>query len=648
MNENNKTQQFKYEDIGPKTISYLAEGLYPDARDPIREYVQNAVDAKATEVALSVSGDSITVENNGEGMDANDFQQSLHIARSGKDPDKDVGYKGIGLYSGLLISQQMVIKSRKNGVYTQLILNFEKMRAQIDQNFGIPDVINTASAVELIEDFQFIDEAIKGDGTQVELTGIRSELKELFSINELSKYLTNTLPLSFNPKFCYADEIDKKIQEISDETGYAYRTVPLHLTVNGNRTTLYRPYELAAAEIFQPHYECIQFTVSGNETNFALVWGCLNKERKVFRNKQLRGFRIKQKGFTIGDSNTVLPYFDYRATHMNRYIGEIIILSSHIKSNTARSDIAYTEHFPKFKTHLKEVAAKYDTYSNIYQESSIALEECDRVEADLQSFIETPTSDGVYQLKEKLQSLKNRLGQPLDDRSRDRVDDLIKKLESSIPELERKLSELNGDDSSGATSGAESGTDGEQTEPDNGDDMETDEDEGDTSSSKQKRGLRENSEVTRILEELNKDRRQSPPEARKIKQLYDSLCTIAIAKHPSLAYIGTWALWETIGAVLSADNPKLEAWNCLENTMAVECQNGNIVRQKYKGMKPALKNIFDDGNVNKHSPIGVAEEGITLRNKMEILDDFFLLMMKRIYKKLTGSDWNNSNSSKDS
>ena len=73
MNESNTNQQFKYEDIGPKTILYLAEGLYPDARDPIREYVQNAVDAKATEVALLVSGDSITIENNGQGMDTNDF-----------------------------------------------------------------------------------------------------------------------------------------------------------------------------------------------------------------------------------------------------------------------------------------------------------------------------------------------------------------------------------------------------------------------------------------------------------------------------------------------------------------------------------------------------------------------------------------------
>ena len=44
MNESSTSQQFEYEDIGQKIISYIAERLYPDTRDPIREYVQNAVE----------------------------------------------------------------------------------------------------------------------------------------------------------------------------------------------------------------------------------------------------------------------------------------------------------------------------------------------------------------------------------------------------------------------------------------------------------------------------------------------------------------------------------------------------------------------------------------------------------------------------
>ena len=637
MNESSTDQKFKFEDIGPKTISYLTEGLYPDARDPIREYVQNAVDARATEVALSVSGDSITIENNGQGMDTNDFGRSWRIAISDKDPNKDVGYKGIGIYSGMLISQKVTIKSRKNGMCSQLLLDFEKMGDLIDQNLSLPEVINGATAVELIEDFRFVDKALEGDGTQVKLTGIRNELKHLFTKYELSEYLKNTLPLSFNPQFCYADEIDKKIQKISDETGYVYRTVPLHLTVNGDRTTLYRPYELAAGEIFEPRFECVQLTAStGNETKFALVWGCLNKRRRVIQNKRQRGFRIKQKGFTIGDSDTVLSYFPNRGTHANRYIGEIVILSNRIKANTARSDIAHTEHSPEFRRQLKKVAVKYEKYSNIFQESSIALEECGKVEKILQSSIEEPTADAVYQLKGELQSLKNRLKQPLDNESKVQVNELIEKLENRIPELEKKLDQMNGDDSPGATSGTGSGTGGEQTEPGNGDDSDSDEDDGDTSGSKKKRGLRQNSEVMKILEKLNKDGINSAPEARKIKQLYDSLCTIAIAQHPSLAYIGTWALWEIIGAT-AKNSPKTKSWDYLTQQMSNLYKSSQP--DQYKDMNSALDHIQKEGNVNKHSSAGVAEAADLLRNKMEILDDFFLLMMKQIYKNLTGSNW---------
>ena len=165
MNESSTNQKFGYEDIGAKTISYLTEGLYPDARDPIREYVQNAVDAKATDVALSVSGDSIIIENNGQGMDINDLRRSRRISISDKDPIKDVGYKGIGIYSSMLISQKVAIKSRKNGRCSQLLLNFEKMGELTNQNLSLPEVINGSTTVESIDEFQFIDEALKGDGT---------------------------------------------------------------------------------------------------------------------------------------------------------------------------------------------------------------------------------------------------------------------------------------------------------------------------------------------------------------------------------------------------------------------------------------------------------------------------------------------------
>ena len=388
-------QRFQFENIGSKTISYLAEGLYPDARDSIREYVQNAVDGKATQVIIYVSNDSIVIENDGEGMDEYDLSKSLRIAISEKDPDKNIGYKGIGIYSGLIMSQKMVIKTRKGNVFSQLSLDFGGMGRLIDQNASLPDVINKSTVIESIGQFEFFDESINGDGTQVVLTGIRSEFKDLFLLNELEKYLTNTLPLPFNPRFSYANNINDKIKFAYDQAGYKYRTIHLHLEMNGKRKTLYQPYTYGEDKLFAPHFEFIEFEINGNKTTFALIWGCLSKERAMLDKKYHRGFKFKHKGFTIGDSNTVLPYFRQREKFANRYIGEIVLLSKHIKANTARSDIARTDHYMEFSKSLKDSISNFEQRANEYQESSIALEQCDRVTAELQDIILTPSEKGI-------------------------------------------------------------------------------------------------------------------------------------------------------------------------------------------------------------------------------------------------------------
>ena len=55
---------------------------------------------------------------------------------------------------------------------------------------------------------------------------------------------------------------------------------------------------------------------------------------------------------------------------------------------------------------------------------------------------------------------------------------------------------------------------------------------------------------------------------------------------------------------------------------------------KHKELKEALDHIQQYGNINKHSADSFAERGDTLRNKMEILDDFFLSILKEVEKKL--------------
>lgn len=652
-------ENFKSEDIGPKIISYMAEGLYPDARDPIREYIQNAVDAKATEVALEISEDSITIENNGEGMDASDLRRLLRIAISDKDPRKNVGYKGIGIYSGLLISQQLIIKSKKSGICAQLQLDFEKMRDLVKVAESVPDVINATAAVESVENFEFHDEAMVGDGTQVTLIGIRKEFREFYERDELSKYLTNTMPLSFNSKlFCFADDIDTKIREICESPNYVYHTVPIHLTINGQRNTLYSPYQFEKGTVLEPQFKFIKLPVNGEDTVFALVWGCLNKERKMLPKHLHRGFIIKQKGFTIGNTSTAQRYFASGVKFANRYIGEIIIFSHHLKPNTARSDLAHTEHFPEFKRRLEEIATGYEKKANAHQENTIALEECDRIDALLIAVTKSPTQKDISDLRQQIEKLKNRLKKPLRKKTKKRINKVLKQLNRELPKLEKKLTNTKNGDQNGSTSSDETSTNGDKEEnvhekggseksdqngstssdetSTNGDKEENGGEKGGSERGTGNRGILENAEVKKILDELNKSGRRSNPSARKLKQLYNSLCTISIEQHSCLGYIGTWALWETIGAVLKA-KPKHKAWDYLTQSMSNKYKKFDP--QKYSNMEKALRHILDHGNANKHSATSLGEDGSTLYNYMENLDDFLLDMIEEVYEHLIGAPW---------
>ena len=192
-------------------------------------------------------------------------------------------------------------------------------------------------------------------------------------------------------------------------------------------------------------------------------------------------------------------------------------------------------------------------------------------------------------------------------------------LEIQIPVIEAKL--LGQDDSNS--------TDPVSDDEDDNNDIGKSNGENSTPSN---RGLPINQEVLRILEKLNSRGYRSQAEARKIFQLYTSLCSISLRRHPCLGYVGTWVLWEIIGKAASGDR-ETNSFKYLECELETLYKQSRK-RQKFQESKIALNHIHDEGNQNKHSDRNVAESADLLRNKMEILDDFLLEMVKRISKNI--------------
>src|ERR1700694_1237931 len=125
--------EFGADDIGGDLIGILSKGLYPDPLDCIREYVQNAVDARAKTVTIKITGNSVTINDDVLGMAVGDLRQARQLGLSNKSQAENVGFRGIGIYSGFDICNRLLVTTKRAGEAKARILEFQfgEMKAQL-------------------------------------------------------------------------------------------------------------------------------------------------------------------------------------------------------------------------------------------------------------------------------------------------------------------------------------------------------------------------------------------------------------------------------------------------------------------------------------------------------------------------------------
>src|SRR5947207_5881407 len=84
-------------DIGGELLAILSKGLYTNPLDCIREYIQNAVDARARNVIIKITGNSVMIFDDGNGMDFYELVQARQFGLSSKSLAEHVGFRGIGI-----------------------------------------------------------------------------------------------------------------------------------------------------------------------------------------------------------------------------------------------------------------------------------------------------------------------------------------------------------------------------------------------------------------------------------------------------------------------------------------------------------------------------------------------------------------------
>jgi hypothetical protein len=385
-------------DIGAEIISILTKGMYRDPRDAVREYIQNSVDAHSKDIEVKVRPNSIIVQDYGIGMNWDILRAAVRLGISDKNPAKNVGFMGIGIYSAFHLCDRLDIYSiGTKEIPNKLSMDFSKMRTELEtqRDLRLNGKIESGAlidlqtlledCIELTKDGELGKDVYSKSGTRVELIGIDPVFSSVLSdFDELANYLRDVIPLKFDREnFTHAAEIEAKIEEVCIKHDALFELTNLNLQVGSKQENLYRPYKDSDFNAKVKPQEPTILEIKRGNMFFGVAWGCLNQVRKIVDTKSLRGFILKKQGFSVGNRDSLVKYFPKGHSYYDRTIGEVIITNPNLLPNASRTDLEVSEYRTKFYDALKNVAEEFDEIAEQYQEWTKSDEELAKIADEL-------------------------------------------------------------------------------------------------------------------------------------------------------------------------------------------------------------------------------------------------------------------------
>ena len=333
-------------EVGGELLDILSRGLYSDAKDAIREYAQNGLDAKANTVMITVDGPRLVIRDDGSGMDRETLRRARRFGISDKSSANSVGYRGIGIYSAFGMCESLTIRTHKAGSENLISVRFSfgSMRRMLEQDRAAKYRVGISLADLLYEHTEFTTgpypiDHIQDHFTVIEMEGIGPEYRvQLSDLSSLNSYLLNTLPVAF-PKQGYGTNINKWLK---DCVGIDPIKIVLRI---GNEPEIEVSPEIAL------NVEEAQYTWVKDSANneLAFVWHVLsntgsrlNSPEGSDENSGTSGFLLRLKGFTLGGRGTLKPLWPPQGgrTLYHHYTGEVhIIENADVYPNAARDDL---------------------------------------------------------------------------------------------------------------------------------------------------------------------------------------------------------------------------------------------------------------------------------------------------------------------
>lgn len=394
------------QDIGGELLAILSKGLYTNPLDCIREYVQNAVDAQAKNVTIKITGNSVVIFDDGQGMSLEELVQARQFGLSHKSLTEHVGFRGIGIYSGFDLCNRLVITTKKANEANSHILEFDfgAMKEQLErERRAVQD--HRTSLTELLTIYShFVQEkdSLDRSYTMVQLEDISdTHIDQLSDLIRLRKYVLLNLPIDFDDDF----EYKKVIKDYISKYVKGYNAIKITLeTDSAPLEVVCRP---AIPNLSKPELGLIH---NAKNERIGCYWACLHQGGSKIPDQyaDYRGFIYRIKGFTIGDNFRLQDRFKKGNSALYWwYMGEIFVLDHNVIPNAARDDFEASIAKAQLEIQVQKTLSTLEAIASDYQQEGRAHTVIERSETQLQVYEEKIASQRYdsYEMYSELDKL---------------------------------------------------------------------------------------------------------------------------------------------------------------------------------------------------------------------------------------------------
>lgn len=358
--------------FGGFVLETLTIGMYGEARNAIREYIQNgfdsvqrAIDELKTlkpgegliEIEMAVDRKSLIIRDNGAGLSAKSAATVLtRVGASGKSHRRNAGFRGIGRLAGIVFSNTVtfITKAKGEREQTTVIFDGKAMRAAMAPGKG-----STKSAQELLKDtvkaHRTPHKEVQKHFFEVRLEGLTDPPDECRSAKELYDFVSQVAPVPYPDDFPYRE----KLTIAARETGIDIEEVRITIKDGSGRPKrVTKPYgleyEFESGDVVLSDCE-----IHKSPTGRWWAWVGKKDESGAYTDEKVSGLRIRVRNIQIDGTEIVRDIFRDHAKSNARFqdyfLGEIFVEPSALVPNARRDGFEDDPTWKKVRNELATV-----------------------------------------------------------------------------------------------------------------------------------------------------------------------------------------------------------------------------------------------------------------------------------------------------